>query len=33
MDNTEVAVNLTATGTLYTDQAEYEAAQQDKDTE
>lgn len=29
----EIVVHLTATGVLYTDQAEFEAAQQDKDTE
>lgn len=31
MNTAEVAVHLTATGVLYTNQAEFEAAQQDKD--
>lgn len=31
MDNTEVTVQLTATGVLYTNQAEFEAAQNKED--
>jgi hypothetical protein len=31
MDTAEVAVQLTATGVLYANWAEFEAAQQDKD--
>lgn len=31
MNTTEVVVNLTATGVLYANQAEFEAAQKEKD--